>query len=575
MSLSRIDLDILIQINNNAISINSLAKKYKLTDRSIRYCIDNINYYLNKYSISSVYIKNSKIYLNLENNILINFMKELNTNEYTFSPNERKKLILFYFLFKNNVRISKLEKYFNVSRTTIKNDIKNLKSYLNNFELYFYISDNRLKLGGKEKKLRHLKFLNIIEHVDIINEEIEFINKIYPNEKSEQKILKEYLKSIDIKKINFIIHSFENEFKYKFSDKFRKVITIYLIVTLERIRNNHIINRKNNADFLMKLPEYKKFKNILSNVIEKNYKYEILHLMEYFLSDYYNESFYENKVISEKFLIKVLETMNININKELIDKLMKYIIPAIYRIKNNFIVYDNLDYNAINLDLFYRTKYAIEQNLSYLNEPLREEEIYQISKIIENHITKKISLKELLLIIDKYKNKNQLIQILKNRFDKFIIDDIFDSDNYNILKLLKKKNIFIFNEPITLEKILNRFLYNGLDNKSVIEFKNIIKNFGKYFFIYKKIFLLSSGYLNKLNNNKDTSNLYLIISKTPIIIDNVKANVLFFIECKNRTEHLKYISEIMKFADIKDFVENIKIKNTSEEIINYIRNSYK
>ena len=569
MSLSRIDLDILIQINNNAISINSLAKKYKLTDRSIRYCIDNINYYLNKRSISSVYIKNSKIYLNLENNILINFIKELNTNEYTFSPSERKKLILFYFLYKNNVRISKLEKYFNVSRTTIKNDIKNLKSYLNNFELYFYISDNRLKLGGKEKKLRHLKFLNIIEHVDII-EEIEFINKIYPNEKSEQKILKEYLKSIDIKKINFIIHSFENKFKYKFSNRFRKVITIYIIVTLERIRNNNIINRKNNADFLIKLPEYKKFKNILSNIIDKNYKYEILHLMEYFLSDYYKESFYENKVISEKFLIKVLENMNISINKELIDKLMKYLIPAIYRIKNNFIIYDTLDYNAINLDVFCRTKYAIEENLSYLNEPLREEEIYHISKIIENHITKKISLKELLLIIDKHKNKNQLIQILKNRFDKFINDDIFESKNYNILKLLKKNNIFIFNKPITLEKILNRFLYNGLDNKSIIEFNNIVTNFGKYFFIYKKIFLLSTGYIN---NNKDKSNLYLVISKSPIIIDDEEANILFFMHVNNRTEHLEYISEIMKLADIKDFVENIKVKNTSEDIISYIKNA--
>lgn len=570
MSLSRIDLDILIQINNNAISINSLAKKYKLTDRSIRYCIDNINYYLNKRSIPSVYIKNSKIYLNLENNILINFIKELNTNEYTFSPSERKKLILFYFLFKNNVRISKLEKYFNVSRTTIKNDIKNLKSYLNNFELYFYISNNRLKLGGKEKKLRHLKFLNIIEHVDIINEEIEFINKIYPNEKSEQKILKEYLKSIDIKKINFIIHSFENKFKYKFSNRFRKVITIYIIVTLERIRNNNIINRKNNADFLIKLPEYKKFKNILSNIIDKNYKYEILHLMEYFLSDYYKESFYENKVISEKFLIKVLETMNISINKELIDKLMKYLIPAIYRIKNNFIIYDTLDYNAINLDLFCRTKYTIEENLSYLNEPLREEEIYHISEIIENYITKKISLKELLLIIDKHKNKNQLIQILKNRFDKFINDDIFESKNYNILKLLKKNNIFIFNKPITLEKILNRFLYNGLDNKSIIEFNNIVANFGKYFFIYKKIFLLSTGYIN---NNKDKSNLYLVISKSPIIIDDEEANILFFMHVNNRTEHLEYISEIMKLADIKDFVENIKVKNTSEDIISYIKNA--
>ena len=575
MSLSRIDLDILLSINNNEISINQLAKKYKLTDRSIRYCIDNINYYLNKRSVSSAHIKSGKIYLNLDNNKLINFIKELNTNEYAFSPNERKKLILFNFLFKRDVRISKLENIFNVSRTTIKNDIKKLKPYLNNFELYFYISDNRLKIGGNEKKLRHLKLINIINHVNIINENIEYIDKIYPNEKFEQKILKEYLKLIDINKINFIIHSFENKFKYKFSDKFRKVITIYLIATLERIGNNYIINRKNNADFLIKLPEYKKFENILSGIIDKNYKYEILHLMEYFLSDYYNESFYENKVISEKFLIKVLETINININKELIDKLMNYLIPAIYRIKNNFIVYDTLDYNAINLDVYHRTKYAIEQNISYLDEPLREEEIYQISKIIENHITKKISLKELLGIIDKYKNRNQLIQVLKNRFDKFIRDDIFESENYNKLKQLKKKNIFIFNKPITLEKILNRFLYKNLDNKSVIKFKNIIKNFGKYFFIYKKIFLLSAGYLNKLNNNKDTSNLYLIILKHPIIIDNKEANILFFIACKNRTEHLEYISEIMKLTDIKDFVDNIKIKNTSEEIINYIKNSYK
>ena len=58
---------------------------------------------------------------------------------------------------------------------------------------------------------------------------------------------------------------------------------------------------------------------------------------------------------------------------------------------------------------------------------------------------------------------------------------------------LKKNNIFIFNKPITLEKILNRFLYNGLDNKSIIEFNNIVTNFGKYFFIYKKIFLFGSN----------------------------------------------------------------------------------
>lgn len=568
MSLNRIDLDILISINNNAVSISQLAKKYKLTDRSIRYCIDNANYYLNKHSISKAYIKNGKVYLNLDKDSLINFIKELNSNEYIFSPNERRKLILFNFLFKSDIKINKLENIFNVSRTTVKNDIKKLESYLNNFELYFYISNNRVKLGGKEKKLRHLKFLNIVDYVNLINGNIEYIDKIYPNEKFEQKIIKEYLKITDINKINFIVNSFENKFKYEFTEKFRKVITIYLIVTLERIQNNNIINRKNNADFLIKFPEYKKIQNILSKVIDKNYKYEILHLMEYFLSYYYNESFYENKVISEKFLVKVLETMNININKELIDKLMKYLIPAIYRIKNNFILYETLDYNIINLDVFNRTKFAIEKNLFYLNEPLREEEIYHISKIIENYIAKKISLKDLLSIIDKYKNRNQLISVLKNKFEKFINDDIFESKNYNILKLLKKKNIFIFNKPVTLEKILNIF-YKNLDYKSVVEFKNIAANFSKYFFINKKIFLLSTGYLNK---NNDISNLYLFISKSPVIIDNEEANVLFFIVCKNKMEHLEYISKIMKLSDTKDFVENIKIKNTSDDVINYIKN---
>lgn len=151
MSLNRIDLDILMAINNNAVSISQLAKKYKLTDRSIRYCIDNANYYLNKHSISKAYIKNGKVYLNLDKDSLINFIKELNSNEYVFSPNERRKLILFNFLFKSDIKINKLENIFNVSRTTIKNDIKKLESYLNNFELYFYISNNRVKLGGKEK----------------------------------------------------------------------------------------------------------------------------------------------------------------------------------------------------------------------------------------------------------------------------------------------------------------------------------------------------------------------------------------------------------------------------------------
>ena len=123
----------------------------QITTRAVRYYIDNINYYLQKYSMPEIYIKNGKLYFSLDNNALIDFFKKIPINEYLLSQDERKKYILFNFLFKNNITISRLERFLNVSRTTIKNDINDLKEYLDGFELYFYIDANKIILGGKEK----------------------------------------------------------------------------------------------------------------------------------------------------------------------------------------------------------------------------------------------------------------------------------------------------------------------------------------------------------------------------------------------------------------------------------------
>ena len=127
MSLTKVYLDILTEINNNPVSINILVEKYKITTRAVRYYIDNINYYLQKYSMPEIYIKNGKLYFSLDNNALISFIDRIPIREYLLSQEERKRYILFNFLFKNNVTISRLERFLNVSRTTIKNDINDLK----------------------------------------------------------------------------------------------------------------------------------------------------------------------------------------------------------------------------------------------------------------------------------------------------------------------------------------------------------------------------------------------------------------------------------------------------------------
>ncbi|WP_300369902.1 helix-turn-helix domain-containing protein [Brachyspira sp.] len=244
MSLNRIYFDILKEINNNQISINILVEKYKLTSRALRYYIYNINYYLKKYSIPQIYIKNGKLYFNIDENALIDFIDKIPISEYLLSQEERKKYILFNFLFKDNTNIAKLENFLNVSRTTIKNDINDLKKYLNNFDLYFYLEINKIILGGNEKKLRHLKFLYMMQYMNIHINKINYIKVLYPSEKLELSILKDYINKIDIDKINQVISEVEKKFKYNFSNKFKNIMYAYLIATLERIQNHHLIDKK-------------------------------------------------------------------------------------------------------------------------------------------------------------------------------------------------------------------------------------------------------------------------------------------------------------------------------------------
>ena len=391
MSLNRKDIKLLEKINNNIFPISSLAEKYNVSERNIRYSVENINFYLKKMKLPEIMIKKGNLEFSIADIELEKFVEVLDMSMYVFSQEEREEYILINYLFRDNVKISEMEADLKVSRTTIKKDIKDLENYLAEFELYFYRDENKMDIAGKEKKLRHLKLLKMLNHIEIKNREIVFIRKKYISEKEEQKIIAEYVKGYDIRKIADVIDEIEDKLEAHFTDEFKNVIGIYLIATFERIKNGHIITQKNNSDFLRKLEEYKKIKEVLEKVIDKNHEYEMLHLTEYFLSGYYNDTFSENILILERFISRVLENMDIEIGthllkeRELIDKLMKYLLPAIYRIKNNFYLNKTLDFSEINIEIFTKVKEIIKKNDHYLKEPLRDEEIFYVSKYIEEY----------------------------------------------------------------------------------------------------------------------------------------------------------------------------------------------
>lgn len=581
MALNKKDILLLEEINNNPCSIKYFADKYHVSERNIRYSVDNINFYLKKENIKDIEIKLGNLEFHTEKIILDKFIENLNMNTYAFSSEERESYILTEYLFEKNITIKDIENFLNVSRTTIKKDIKNMEEYLAQFDLHFERYDNRIEISGNEKKLRHLKLLKMLNYAEIKNDkfnikEINFISKKYFNEKSESVIIQKYLNKYFKKEILGVIDEIEKNLGSIFPQEFKNIMALYLTATIERIENGCIIDRKSNSEFLKGLYEHKVIKDVLKKIIDENYNYEFLHLTEYFLSGQYVNFFYENLFIAERFISRFLRTlekllnMKFITNKDLAENLLKYLVPAIYRIKNNFYLHKDfeiiLKMNKIDKNIMSAVKNGVLENNKYLLEPLRDEEILYIAEAVEKSIadskTKKISLKKLMDIVEANCNvcsSDKIIYNIKKEFGVLIDDDINSVDNYNISNLLDKSRIFIYPETVSIAEAADKGINILVDKKFVkkdmlYNLKDLIQKFGKYMFIDKKILFC----YNTNPENFLKSGLAVIISEKGIQVpESEDGNILFILSAENKIEHLKIISDLINLAENSSLEEII------------------
>lgn len=436
MALNRKEIYLLEEVNGGNSPIKYFAEKYSVSERNIRYSVDNINFYLKREKLKEIEIKKASLELYLKKEELDKFIENLDMTTYIFSQEERESYILTKYLFEENTTIKEIEDFLKVSRTTIKKDMKSLEEYIKKFELHFTRIDNKIEISGNEKKLRHLKLLKLLNYMEIKEKNIFFYNKKYLTEKLENTIIKKYAEKYYKKEISEAVLEIEKKFNTVFPEQFKNIITLYLIPTVERIGNGHIILKKNNSEFLKSIEEYSSAKEILGKIIDKNYEFEHLHLLEYFLSGEYVDCFYENLSIAERFLRNTLKTLDKNLgykfseDKKFFEKLLKYLIPAIYRIKNNFKLHKELDTEKVNSEVLGKVKESVLENNKYLSEPLRDEEILYITESIEEFIKyeniKKISLKKLLNIVKENSEKADLKIIsekIKEEFGQLINDD--------------------------------------------------------------------------------------------------------------------------------------------------------
>lgn len=586
MSLSRRDLEILSLVSREKLTLKKLASIFKISDRNIRYSIENLNYYLYDLFKKKIIITSGEIFLEIDNEMLKIFCGDVYRNDYIFSKEEREEYILLSLLFTESKKYIQLEEYLQVSITTLKKDMKNLRDFLDKFQLFFSIKDGILSINGNEKKLRHLKMIFALKYVYFLEGKTLFIEKLFFSDLDLIKILKEYLKNKNVNKYFKILEKIEKDMNVSFEKEFRKIILLYLIVTYERIDKGIILDKKNNSNFLKETSQYKIIsKNLFKKNIEK-YRYEALHLTEYFLSGLNSETFYENRFSIETFVYKLLknvgEKINIFLEKDniLIEETIEYLTAAIYRIKNNFILNKELNKIDENNPIKIYVKESVSSLKEYLVEPLRDEEINSIIDLIEKSVARKksvaIDLSRILEIISKNSKDTDLSTIgneILNMYPTLINDDRSKTEELELLDVLDEsrikllKNISLTNAiSIGCDSLYEHGFVNKEYKDGVLE---LLSSNGHSYFPKEKVTIC---YGKKTFHSKKIGMCFLLLENDL----DTESNFEFIILISNtdKEKHLKIMSQIKYLMDKDNFFKKLEGINKENKIMKALEESF-
>ena len=171
-------LEYLMENNGKGI-LKEMVNIIKMSERTIRYDIDRINEFLVEKKIGEIK-KLSKGIVELQNSEKIKKYLLVNFHEMFFSE-YRDILTTISILFSGKINISHACEEFELSRTTIKNNLKDIKKTLEKYNLSLNVNTQQgLVLAGKEEDIRRLqlKLLNkYFNFEDSPSLEIQYISK--------------------------------------------------------------------------------------------------------------------------------------------------------------------------------------------------------------------------------------------------------------------------------------------------------------------------------------------------------------------------------------------------------------
>ena len=471
--------------SNDEITVKDISNLYNITERSIRYDIDELNvFFQEKNNKDIIEINNNRLKILYSENEIEGIVENIKEKEYFLSENERVNILSYeIFLSKNEFILQYFTEKYNLSKTTVRYSLKELNKIISEYGLVIDMNNNRgYKIIGSEINIR--KYI-----INILREYIKNTKEKKIEYDPLKKIIQKFYKKSRIEESKNTINKILDYTGKTISDEAFETLQLFLFISVIRNKNGHEIEEDvENEIFLSKTKEFSKIREILEK-IENIKEKDIHYFVDFFLGSYsYNleYSYFLNWILIESLIdqfIKLLSDklkVNLTEDKILRKELLNHIKPAIYRMKNKFKLTESIlsEVKKQYMELFIKTKSSLKIISDFIDLSFDEDEAAFITVMIQRAIMRNnpsTLLKKdpnILIVCGLgYSSSRFLYENINNRFQVNIIDIIpFNQlENYNYLK---KADIIISTLDFKLDGMDVITVNAVMNEKDILKLKN-------------------------------------------------------------------------------------------------------
>ena len=571
----------LLKLIENEKKLPKIAEILNLTERSVRYKIDEINQELGKKKIE---IKKRELFSSLTDEDMTKLIENVEGEKYVYNQKEREELIILYTLMKKDKFLLKeVAEKLGTSKSTIRNDLKNVKKTLLDYNIKL-LQDDKLKyyFDYLEDDFRYFIATYLYKYVSFD----EKYDKIFFDDISYfRKVIYKEIKDEYINEINSVSKKIKKA-ELDYMDETLNILVILMVISQKREKRNFNLKIEN-TKILEKRKEYLQLKKIFTDFSNTNL---IL------FTDYLFRITRDEKDIFVKFpnwldisvaINKIVRTFEIENKIDLknidvfLDEIFYYIKPLIFRTKRKIKLKNSIlkDVKKLYPSIFNFLKknfYFLEE---VIDEKVSDEEIAYLvpffHKALQNNnkINKKgilvttykeniaLFLKEdieteFLIDIDKILTLKSFEQIEKNLEDYDYILTTFSVEK-DFVKEIKHTKIIELN-PILTEKDIKKLEEAGLTKNKKIKMTTLLK-----------VILENSSDVNlkKLINSLDEAfpeKIYNDIDRNKFLLGNfLKKENIFQINLNSFEEILNKFFKLsfLQKSDINDIINKVSNNN--------------